>query len=76
MLPLRTKVDLGAIEMKGYSIFPKAPVLLKPHHQIVYGHIRTLVEGVLPLCRDAVRVFYRPSRLGHHASDVISKDPS
>ena len=25
--------------MKGYSAFPKAPALLEPHHQIVYGHI-------------------------------------
>ena len=25
--------------MKGYSIFPKVPALLEPHHQIVYaGH--------------------------------------
>ena len=27
--------DIGAITMKGYSVFPKAPALLKPHHQIV-----------------------------------------
>ena len=30
-----TRVDLGAMAMKGYSIFPKGPVLLKPNHQIV-----------------------------------------
>ena len=35
MLPLRARVDLGAMAMKGYSAFPKAPALLKPHHQIV-----------------------------------------
>ena len=35
VLPLRTRVDLGAIAMKGYSAFPKAPVLLEPHHQSV-----------------------------------------
>ena len=35
MLPLRARVDLGAMAMKGYSAFPKAPVLLEPHHQIV-----------------------------------------
>ena len=27
--------DLGAMAMKEYSEFPKAPALLKPHHQIV-----------------------------------------
>ena len=35
MLPLRAKVDLGAVAMKRYSAFPEAPALLKPHHQIV-----------------------------------------
>ena len=40
MLLLRPRVDLGAIEMKGYSAFPKAPALLKPHHQIVSCYIQ------------------------------------
>ena len=35
MLPLRARVDLGAMAMKGYSTFPKAPTLLEPHHQMV-----------------------------------------
>ena len=30
------RVDLGAMPMKGYSAFPKAPVLLEPHYQIVW----------------------------------------
>ena len=29
------RVDLGAMAMKGYSTFSKAPALLKPHHQVV-----------------------------------------
>ena len=32
MLPLRASVDLGAMAMKGYSAFPEAQTLLKPHH--------------------------------------------
>ena len=65
MQPLRTRVDLGAMAMKGYSVFPKAPALLEPHHQIVYCHIQDTRWGVvLPLCREAVGVFYSPSRLG------------
>ena len=28
------RMYLGAIAMKGYSTFPKAPTLLRPHHQI------------------------------------------
>ena len=52
--------------MKGYSAFPKAPALLEPHHQIVYCHIQDTHRGggVLPLCKEAVGVFYSPSRLG------------
>ena len=38
VLPLRTREELGAMAVKGYSTFPKAPALLKPHHQIVSCH--------------------------------------
>ena len=31
MLPLRTRADVVAIAMKGYSAFPKAQSLLEPH---------------------------------------------
>ena len=52
MLPLRARVDLEAMAMKGYPGFPKSPALLKPHHQIVIS--RTLIRGVLLLRGDAV----------------------
>ena len=29
---LRVRVDLGAMEMKGYTAAPKAPALLKTYH--------------------------------------------
>ncbi len=35
VLPLRLRVDLGVMAMKGYSAFPKVPALLDIHHQIV-----------------------------------------
>ena len=35
MQPLQARMDLGAMAMKGYSAFPKAPALPEPHHQIV-----------------------------------------
>ena len=35
VLPRRARVDLGAIAIKRYSEFPKAPALLEPRHQIV-----------------------------------------
>ena len=40
MLPHRVGVDLGAMAMKGYSAFPKAPALLETHHQfsVISGH--------------------------------------
>ena len=39
MLPIRARVDLGAVAIKEYSAFPKAPRLLESHHQIVLCHI-------------------------------------
>ena len=39
LLPLGVKVDLGAIAIKWYSAFPKAPTLLKPHDQMFLCHI-------------------------------------
>ena len=56
------------MEIKEYSTFSKASELQR-HHQIQFSVtlnciFRTLVESVLPLSRDAVGVFYSPSRLG------------
>ena len=65
MLPLRARVDLGAMAIKGYFAFPNAPVLLELHHQMFSVISRILIGGgVLPLCRGAVSVFYSPSQLG------------
>ena len=44
--------------------FPKAPALLVPHHLIVHCPIQDTRWKVSRLCRDAVGVFYSPSRLG------------
>ena len=33
--PLRARVDLEAMAMKGFFAFLKAPASLEPHHQIV-----------------------------------------
>ena len=55
VLPLQARVDLGVIALKGYSAFPKAPVLLEPHHQIVYCHIQDTRWGSLtPLLRSSL----------------------
>ena len=34
VLPLRAKMDVVVMGIKGFSAFPKIPVLLKPHHHI------------------------------------------
>ena len=36
MLPLRVRVDLGVMAMKGYSTFPRA-LELEPHHQMQFN---------------------------------------
>ena len=52
MLPLRARVDLGAMAIKGYSAFPKTPALPEPHYQIVYYHSgHSLGGGLTPLQR-------------------------
>ena len=45
MLPLRARVNLGAMAMKECSAFPKAPALLEPHHQIGKCHIQNTHGG-------------------------------
>ena len=45
VLPLRGKVDLGVMAMKGYSAFPKAPVFVEPHHQIILCCIQDMHCG-------------------------------
>ena len=35
VLPLRARVDMGAMATKGYFAIPKTPALLEPHYQIV-----------------------------------------
>ena len=40
MLPLQVRMDPGAMAIKRYAAFPKAPALLEPHYEIVYpGHL-------------------------------------
>ena len=64
VLPLQARVDLGAMAMKGYSAFLKAPALLEPDYEIISCHTQyTHLRGVLPLCRKTVGVFYRLPRL-------------
>ena len=46
MLPLRVRVDLGAMAMKGCAAFPKAPALLEPYHQIFCLISKTLLRRV------------------------------
>ena len=52
-------MDPGVMAIKGYSTFPKARGL-EPHHQTVTCK-RTLIVGVLPLCRDTHSIFHSPS---------------
>ena len=65
MQTLRFKVDMGVMAMKGYSRFSKPPKR-KPRHQMAQCHIQdTRWLGAYPFRRDAVDVFYSPTRLGH-----------
>ena len=71
-------MDLAVITMKGYSTFPKTPQItgtLPSDCLLSYPRL-SLSGGVLPLCRDAVGVFYCPSQLADKFSyfPFISED--
>ena len=64
MLPLRDRVDLGAMAMKGTLHSPKLQHYWNLTIRLFSFIFRTHVGGgVLPHCRGAVGVFYSPSRL-------------
>ena len=54
------RVDLGAIAMKGYSAFAKAPALLKPHHQIVLYNFQDFRWGGLTPQQRSSRCIQQP----------------
>ncbi len=63
VLPLWARVDLGAMALKEYSAFPKAPGNLIIRLFSVIS--RTLVGGLFPRCRETVGIFCSPSRPGN-----------
>ena len=65
-------VNLEVTAMKEYFTFRKAQ-RLEPHHQMVWCHIEDLIGEVLPLCRDAVSIFYWPSQLGCHYREMLTR---
>ena len=55
MLPLRSRVDLGAMAIKGYSAFPKVRELLELHHQMILCHIQETHLGGFTLLQRSSR---------------------
>ena len=63
VLPLMARVDQGVMAMKKYS--KKLQHYCNLTIRMISVIFQTLVGGrELPLCRDAVGVFYSPRRLG------------
>ena len=56
--------------IKGYSAFLKAAALMELCLVLYPGQS---MRGVLPICRGAVGVFYSPSRLGNHYTEISWK---
>ena len=66
VLPRRARVDLGAMAIKGYSAFPKAPATLEPQHQIVLCYIQdTHWRGFTPL-QGSSRCILQPQPTGQY----------
>ena len=74
VLPLLARVDLRAMSVKGYSAIPKAPALPEFHESYCFVTYpgTSLSGGVLPICKDAVGLFYGPDRLGFQIHIVLS----
>ena len=59
------------MSIKGHSTFPRVPGE-ESQDQMLFFHIEDTREGVLLFCRDAICVFYRPSRLDWQSNYVRS----
>ena len=76
VLPLRPRMDLGAMAMRRYSAFTKAPALENYWNlNIRLSNViaRRFIWGVFPFCRESVGVFSCPSRLGKEIQWVCLK---
>ena len=70
------RVDLGVMGMKGFSVFPKTPVLLETHLHIVVSYSGHSLRGSYPSTEkqsvystapaDWARAFGLPSTMVHH----------
>ena len=66
VLPFWARVDLKVMAMEGYSAFLKASALLETSSSgCLVSYPGYSLGGVLPLCREAVDVFYSPSQMSH-----------
>ena len=70
-------VNLGAMAMKEYGAFPPNSSITGDSSSdcLVSYYQDTCLGGVLPLRRDAVGVFYSPSRLGSWHLEETKKNP-
>ena len=70
VLPFRARVDLGAMAMKGVLHSPKLQDYSNLTIRLFSVISRILIGGVvvLPLCREAVGVFYSPSQIYDQSS--------
>ena len=73
MLQLLARVDLGVMKMKVYSVFPKAPALLEPHHQIVSYQGHSL--GVFTPLQICSRFILQPKPTGQgYTVEIVQKN--
>ena len=71
MQPLRARVNLGAMTIKGSSYSPKLRHFWSLTIRLFSVISRTLFGGVSSFCREAVGVFSSSSRLGQRALNIV-----
>ena len=69
-------MNLESMAMKGYSVFPKAPALLKTHQQIVLCHIQDLRWGILTALQRCSQCIPQPQPTGPYKEIYETLYPS
>ena len=66
----QARLDLGAMAMKGYSAFHKAPASLELHHQIVSCHYQGTHWRSLPYPQKCSRCILQPKPTGQNFESI------
>ena len=74
MLLFQPSVGLRVMAMKGYSTFPKAPILLEPHHEIAQYHLQDTHWRGLTLLQRTTQCILQPQLTGKQVGREFTEE--